>query len=165
MRCVDQPVHRGVDARGGATFAVQAVVERGHHVVLPVQAGVHGGQGAEPVQPEHGQALFLQGAQVATGTLHPQQFHRLPGDRVGGGALGGGVPARVVGVPRVGAQSVRPGDQVLGGGVSHRKSSPASSEGRGSATVGRSGSRDFSGAPTGLRAADPLGRDLGGVAG
>ncbi len=112
VRGVDQAVHRGVDARGGAALAVQAVVERRDHLVLPVHPGVHVDQGAQPVQPQHRQVLRGQGAEVTAGTLDPQQLHRLPGDRVGLGALRGGVPAGVVGVPRVGAQPVGPGDQV-----------------------------------------------------
>ena len=58
-----------------------------------------------------------QRAQVAPGPLDPQQLHRLAGDRVGLGALGRGVAARVVGVARVGAQPVGPGDQLVDGRV------------------------------------------------
>ena len=115
VRGVDQPVHRGVDRRRGAALAVQAVVERGDHLVLAVDPGVDVDQAAQPVQPQHRQVLLGQRAQVAAGALHPEQLDRLPGDRVGLGALGGGVPAGVVGVARVGAQPVRAGDQVADG--------------------------------------------------
>jgi hypothetical protein len=37
---VDEAVHRGVDRRSRAAFAVQAVVERGDHLVLPLDSGV-----------------------------------------------------------------------------------------------------------------------------
>ena len=109
---VDQAVHRGVDRRGRAAPAVQAVVERGDHLVFALDAGVDVDQGAQPVQPQHGQPVRGQGAEVAAGSLDPQQLDRLAGDRVGLGALGRGVAAGVVGVARVGAQPVGPGDQL-----------------------------------------------------
>ena len=56
----DQSMHRRIDRRCGAAFAVKAEVERGHHVVLVVGAGVNADQRPEPVQPEHGQARFGQ---------------------------------------------------------------------------------------------------------
>jgi hypothetical protein len=110
---VDQGVHRGVDRRGGAALAVQAVVEGGDHLVLPVDARVDVDQGAEPVQPQHGQVVLGQGAQVTTGSLDPHQFDRFSGDRVGLRAFGGGVSAGVVGVPRVGAEPVGTLDKLL----------------------------------------------------
>ena len=114
---VDQPVHRGVDRRRRAALAVQAVVERGDHLVLALHARVDVDQRAQPVQPQHRQVRLGQRAQVTAGALHPHQLHRLPGDRVGLGALRRGVPAGVVGVARVGAQPVRAGDQVGDGAV------------------------------------------------
>ena len=56
VRGVDQAVHRGVDRRRGAALAVQAVVERGDHLVLALDARVDVDQRAQPVQPQHGQA-------------------------------------------------------------------------------------------------------------
>jgi hypothetical protein len=53
---VHQPVHGRVDGRRRTTFAVQAEVERGHHLVLALHSRVHPGQRAEPVQPQYGQA-------------------------------------------------------------------------------------------------------------
>ena len=111
MRGVDQAVHGGVDRRGGAALAVQAVVERGDHLVFTLDAGVHVLQRAQPVQPQHGKAFGLQGAQVPAGALDPQQLDVLAGHRVVLGALGGGVAAGVVGVPLVRAEAVRTGDQ------------------------------------------------------
>ena len=61
VRGVDQPVHRGVDGRGGAALAVQAVVERGDHLVLAVDARVDVDQRAQPVQPQHRQVLPASG--------------------------------------------------------------------------------------------------------
>ena len=107
---VDQAVHGGVDRRRGAAAAVQAVVERGDHLVLAVDARVDVDERAQPVQPEHGEARLGQRAQVAAGALDPEQLDRLPGDRVGLGALGGGVAAGVVGVARVGAEAVAAAD-------------------------------------------------------
>ena len=156
---VDQPVHRGVDRRGGAAPAVQAEVERGDHLVLALDARVDVDQRAQPVQPQHGQPGRGQRAEVAAGSLDPQQLHRLTGDRVGLGALRRGVAAGVVGVARVGAQPVGPGDQVC-----DRRGSSS-----GWSCLGRAGERSEahglrlrgggSGAPAGLGAADPVGGD------
>ena len=41
VRGLDQPVHRGVDRGRRAALPVQAVVERGDHLVLALDAGVH----------------------------------------------------------------------------------------------------------------------------
>ena len=122
VRGPDQPVHRGVDRRRGAAAAVQAEVERGDHLVLALDARVDVDQRAEPVQPQHGQARLGEGAEVAAGALHPEQLDRLPGDRVGLGALGGGVAAGVVGVARVGAEPVAPVQQIGDHGVRHVRS-------------------------------------------
>ncbi len=51
MREVEQPVHGRVDGRRGRGFAMQAVVERGDHLVLALDSRVDAGQRAEPVQP------------------------------------------------------------------------------------------------------------------
>ena len=117
-----QAVHRGVDRRRGAAPAVQAVVERGDHLVLAVDARVDVDERAQPVEAEDGEAGLGQGAQVAAGALDPQQLDRLPGDRVGLGALGGGVAAGVVGVARVCAEPVAAAQQVADHGVRHEKS-------------------------------------------
>ena len=53
---VDQPVHRGVDRRRRAAPPVQAVVERGDHLVLALDARVDVDQRAQPVEPQHRQA-------------------------------------------------------------------------------------------------------------
>ncbi len=105
VRGVDEAVHRGVDRGGGAALAVQAVVEGRDHLVLAVDAGVDVDERAHPVEPQHREPAGGQGAEVAAGSLHPQQLDVLAGDGVGLGALGGGVAAGVVGVPGVGAQS------------------------------------------------------------
>ena len=117
VRRVDEAVHRGVDRRCGTALAVQAVVEGRDHLVLAVHAGVDVDERAHPVQPQHGQAARRQRAEVTAGTLHPQQLDVLAGDRVGLGALGGGVAAGVVGVPGVGAQPVGALDELLHSGV------------------------------------------------
>ena len=53
---VDQAVHGGVDRRRRAALAVEAVVERGDHLVLAVHARVHVDEGAQPVEAQHGEA-------------------------------------------------------------------------------------------------------------
>ena len=117
VRGVHEPVHRGVDRRRRAALAVQAVVERRDHLVLALDARVDVDQRAHPVQPQHRQAGLGQRAEVTAGALHPQQLDRLAGHRVGLGALRRGVAAGVVGVLRVGAESVRAGDQLGHGPV------------------------------------------------
>ena len=111
VRGVDEAVHRGVDRRRGAALAVQAVVERGDHLVLALDARVDVGERAQAVEAQHGEARLGQRAEVAAGALHPEQLDRLAGDRVGLGALGGGVAAGVVRVLRVGAEAVGAGDE------------------------------------------------------
>ena len=74
---VDEPVHRGVDRRRGAAPAVQAVVERGDHLVLALDARVDVDERAQPVEPQHGEARLGQRAEVAAGALDPQQLDRL----------------------------------------------------------------------------------------
>ena len=93
--------------------AVQAEVERRDHLILPVHARVDVHQRAQPVQPQHRQPGRGQRAQVPARALDPQQLDVLAGDRIGRGALGRGVAAGVVRVPRVRAEPVRPSDQFL----------------------------------------------------
>ena len=85
---VDQGVHRGVDAGGGATLAEQAVVEGGHHLVLAFDAGVDADEGPHPVEAQHREAGLSEGAEVSAGALHPEQIDVRGGDGVDSGALG-----------------------------------------------------------------------------
>ncbi len=112
VRLVDQGVGGGVDGGGRPTAPVQAVVERGDHLVLAVHAGVDVDQGAQPVHPQDGQAGLAQGAQVPAGALDPEQLDRTSGHRVVPGALRRGVAAGEVRVAGIGSQPVRPGDQL-----------------------------------------------------
>jgi len=109
---VYQAVHRRVDARCRTPLAVQTEVERRDHLVLALDARVDPGQCAHPVQPQRRQTLLGQRAQVAARPLHPQQLDILPGHRVRLGALRRGVPTGIVGVLRIGAESVAPLDQL-----------------------------------------------------
>ena len=52
----DEAVHGGVDRRRGAAAAVEAEVERRHHLVLAVLARVDVDQRAQPVEAQHGEA-------------------------------------------------------------------------------------------------------------
>jgi len=98
---------------------MKAVIERGHHLVLALDAGVDVLERVQPVQAQHGKVLLLQRAQVTPGTLNPQEFDVLTGDRIRFGALGGGVAAGEVGVPLVRAQAVGTGNQVFNSLVAH----------------------------------------------
>ena len=121
---VDQAVHGRVDRRRRAALAVQAVVEGCDHVVLALDAWIDVDQGAHPVEPQHGEALGLQRAEVSAGALDPEQLDVLARHRVDLGALGGGVAAGVVGVLGVLPEAVRPlhelGDRVVEGDVRHQ---------------------------------------------
>lgn len=111
MGGVHQAMHGGIDRRRCAALAVQAVIERGHHFVFTLDAGVNGLECLQPVQPEHSKVLSLQGAEIATGALDPQELNILTRHRVLLHALGGGVAAREVGVPLVRAEAVGTVDQ------------------------------------------------------
>ena len=102
---VDEAVHRGVDRRRRAALAEQAVVERGDHLVLALDARVDVDERAQPVEPEHREAGLGQRPEVAARALDPQQLDGRAGDRVDGLALGRGVAAGVVRVARVGARA------------------------------------------------------------
>ncbi len=119
VRGIHESVHRGVDRGGSPALAVQAVVERGDHLVLPLDARVDVDERAHAVQPQHREPLLGQGAQVAPGSLDPQQFHRLAGDGIDVGALGRGVAAGVVRDLGVGTEAIAARDEVGGGGAGH----------------------------------------------
>ncbi len=112
VRRIDQTVHRRVDRRRRPALAVQAVVERRHHLVLAVHAGVDVDQRAHPVEPQYRQPRLGQRAEVTAGAFDPHELDGLAGHRVGFGALGGGVATRVVGVLRIRAEPVGPGDEI-----------------------------------------------------
>ena len=82
MGGVDQPVHRGVDRWRRAAAAVQAVVERGDHLVLALDAGIDVHERAQPVEPKDREPGLGQRAEVAAGPLDPQQVDRRPGRRI-----------------------------------------------------------------------------------
>ena len=115
MGGVHQPVHGGVDRGGGAAFAVQAVIERGHHLVFALDAGVDILERLQPVQAQDREPGSSQRAEVAAGALDPQELDVLAGHGVDVGALGGGVAAGVIGVPLVGPEAVGAGDQLFNG--------------------------------------------------
>ena len=65
VRGLDQAVHGGVDGRRGAALAERAEVERGDHLILALHPRVDVRQGAQRVEPQHGQARRRQRAEVA----------------------------------------------------------------------------------------------------
>ena len=83
MRRVDEAVHRRIDRRRRTTLAVQAVVERRDHLVFALDSGIDVHQPAHPIEAQHREAGFGQGAKITAGTLHPDQLDRLAGDRIG----------------------------------------------------------------------------------
>ena len=103
--------------RGGAAPSIDTAM---HGLVDAAHVDhLHPDSGIAFATAKDGETLLGQGAQVAAGALDPQQLDRLAGDGVGLGALGGGVAAGVVGVLRVGAEAVRPRDQLFDGLVRH----------------------------------------------
>src|SRR5436853_555967 len=82
-------------------------------------------------KPGRRQAGLGQRAEIAAGSLDPEQVNGLAGHRVGGLALGRGVATRVVGVPRVGTETVAPGEQLGDLRVRHRCSSVSGGPARG----------------------------------
>ncbi len=113
---VDEAVHRGVDRRRRAAPPVEAVVERRDHLVLALDARIHVHQRAEPVEPEHRQPGVGERAQVPARALDPQQLDGRPRHRVDRRPLGRRVAARVVRVPRVRPEPVRPVEERLARG-------------------------------------------------
>ena len=78
VRRVDEAVHRGVDRRRGAATAVQAVVERGDHLVLALDARVDVDERAQTVEAQDRETGLGEGAEVAAGALDPQQLDGTP---------------------------------------------------------------------------------------
>lgn len=118
MRGIDQAVHGRVDRRRGAADPVAAVVEGRDHLVFAVDAGVDVHERAQPVEAQGGEAIGTERAQVSARALDPHEIDAFASDGVSRGALGGRVAAREVGVLRVGAETIRSGDE-FGGGDGH----------------------------------------------
>jgi hypothetical protein len=79
VRHRDEPVHCGVDGWRGRSAPVEAEVQGGDHLVLTVLAGVDVDQAAQPVEAQDSQSLAPQRAQIASGTLDPEQLDVVSG--------------------------------------------------------------------------------------
>ena len=112
VRAVDETVHRGVDRRCRSPGAVQAEGEGVDHLVLAVHPGVHVDERVQPIEAQDGEPRFGERAEVTAGPLHPQDLDRRIRDRIGDRALRGRVPPGVVRVARIGAEAVRPGEEL-----------------------------------------------------
>ena len=119
MGGIHQPVHCCIDRRCCTALAVQRVVEGGDHLVFAVDSPVDLRQRAKPIEAQHREAGLGEGAEVSAGALDPEKLYRLARCGVDIRSLGGGVSARIVRDPRVGAESVAPGDELSGCGVGH----------------------------------------------
>ena len=118
MHVVDMlPRHEGVQRRvdrGRARVEVErAVGEVAHHLVLVLDAAIELLQAFELRLVERGEAVELDGADVAARALHPQHLDRLAGERILLHHLGRGVAAAVVGDALVGAEQVGAVEQPL----------------------------------------------------
>ena len=84
------------------------MVECVHHCIFLVEALVEALKAFELVHIERGKAVQLHGAEVTARALHPQHGHVLARQRVLVGDLGGGIAAAEIGDAEVGAEEVRP---------------------------------------------------------
>ena len=98
---VDEPVRSGIDRWGRAAAAEQAVVEGVDHLVLAVETWIDVDERLQAIEAQHRQPRLGQRAEITARALHPQQRHRLLGDRVDGRALRRCVAAGIVRVARV----------------------------------------------------------------
>ena len=117
---IHQRVHRGVDRRRCAAGPPATVIERGHHLVLVIDAAVHGLQGAHTVEPQGRQAVGSKRAEVATRALHVQHLAGLAGHGIGDRGLARRVAAPVVRHPRVGPEHMGALDEHIDLGWHHR---------------------------------------------
>ena len=93
--------------RGRARVETEdAVAERPDHLVLVGKAPVDALQRLELVEVEGGESVEGHRAEVAARALDPEHRHRLAGERVLRGHLGGRVAAAEVGDPEVRAQQI-----------------------------------------------------------
>ncbi len=119
----DERVHGRVDAGRRAAAAEQAVVEQRHHLVLVLDAAVDADEALDAAQVERREARLGERAEVAAGSLDVHHARGVAGGGIERVDLGGGVAARVVGVPAVAAEPVaaveqlgdRPGGTDVGG--------------------------------------------------
>jgi len=112
---IHQAVHRRVDGRRGPAAAVEAIVERGDHLVLAFHARIRVHEAAQAVQPEDREAGLGQGPKVAAGALDPEQLDGLAHHRIDADALRRGVAAGVIRVRGIGAEPVRAREQLDNG--------------------------------------------------
>jgi len=80
MRRIDEAVHRRVDRWRRSALAMQAVIERRDHLVFALDSGIDVHQPAHPIEAQHREARFSQGAKITAGTLHPDKLDWLTGD-------------------------------------------------------------------------------------
>jgi hypothetical protein len=82
MGRLDEAVHRGVDAGGGAWRAEDAVVEELVHLVLVLLAPIHIVQSSDAIETQDRQTLSGECAQVTTRALDPHHLEVAGGRRV-----------------------------------------------------------------------------------
>ncbi len=75
-------VHGGVDRRRCAAGPVATEIEQRDHLVLARLARIHVDERPQPVEAKNGEAGFGERAEIAAGSLHPQQLDVLAGDGV-----------------------------------------------------------------------------------
>jgi hypothetical protein len=95
--------------RGCARIEIEGamIIER-DHLVLVLEAPIDRLEAEELVEIERREAVELHRADVAAGTLDPENLGRRPGQRIGRGQLRGRVAAAEIGDAQVAAKQVRP---------------------------------------------------------
>ena len=111
MAVRNEAVQRCVD-RGCARIEVEGamIIER-DHLVLVLEAAIDRFEAEELVEIERREAVELHRADVAAGTLDPENLGRRAGQRIGRGQLRGRVAAAEIGDAQVAAKQVRPIEQ------------------------------------------------------
>ena len=99
-------VQGGVDGGGDRVVAEGAERVQGHHFIFKIDALVAALKGEELVLIEGGEAGALHAAQIAAGTLDPQDFNGLAGEGIDFSDFGTGVAAGEVGDAQIGAEQV-----------------------------------------------------------
>ncbi len=109
MSRIHQTMHRSIDRRlGGASAAVQAIIERGHHLILTLHPRIDVHQRPQPIQPQHRQPGLGQRPEITTRTLHPQQLNGPTSHRIDVHTLDRRVPAREIRITPIRPKPVRP---------------------------------------------------------
>ena len=114
MRLRDIGVQGGIDTRGTRVQVERAVRQVIHHLVFMLQAAITLLQRIQLVHVERGEAIELDGAQIAARTLDPQHLDVFAGQVVAHLDLGRGIAAAEIRHAQIRAEQIRAIEQQLG---------------------------------------------------